>query len=73
MRAQRQHVRRGSQSAIAKPYANALAGLAAARAALEGEGAPLSAEQALAQQEQWRVEDEARRNAQATIPFGPIA
>lgn len=73
MRAQRHHVHRGFCSALAKPYANASAGLAAARAALEGDAPPVTVEDALAQQEQWRVEDEARRSAQATLPFGPIA
>lgn len=55
----------------ALPNAHALAGLARARAALlTTDPTVISDLDALAQREQWRREDEARRSGQGCLPLG---
>lgn len=56
-----------------RPNQCAMRGLAAARAALEGEGDALPAEQFAALQAQWDREQDAERNAQAVLALRPIA
>lgn len=71
--AQRQPVQRGWRRGMwGKCLGNAAShrGLEAARAALAGEGEALHGDVAMAERERYRVEDEARRCAQACLPLG---
>lgn len=56
-----------------RPNQCAMRGLAAARAALEGEGAALPAEEFAALQAQWDREQDAERTAQAVLALRPSA
>lgn len=51
------------------PQPASLRGIGAAIAALRGEGETPSTEDALAQREQWRAADEARRKPQGVLPL----
>lgn len=57
------------RSALAKPNAAALRGLALVRAALASTEPGPSGEAAIALLEQRRLEDEARRNGQGVLPL----
>lgn len=58
---------------VVRVNAASLAGLAQARALLTSDPTVVSDLDALAQREQWRREDEARRSAQGCLHLGPLA